>query len=767
MAQETLAFEEKEVLFGADPTPGIVAVEPVGGKKMRLFIRRGLNLETHDEPFTPFLLLESAELLDGFNCSFEIQRLSSENAFQYLALFRSWRDCLNARDHLRRTTKQSPSSSDAPYLFLSDPVHQYLLLTGKTLFKNLAYQDIHRLAVDIETACTPGYEFSNPLRPDDRILSIALMDSRGHSEVLFGSEMEERKMIEALGDRIQSLDPDVLEGHNFFNFDLEYIVSRARMHGLKLRWGRDKSEPRIRRSRFTVAERIIDYTRMEIFGRHIVDTLFLLQYYDVTARELESYNLKSAALHFGISDEERTYVDRGRIQWTFENDPDALKRYNLDDVRETLGLSELLGYPFFLQARIFPYSYQNIFIRGNATKINALFLREYLRRRISIPKPTQKGIFEGGYTDIFREGVVRNVVHCDVASLYPSIILSFNLNPAQDVLGIFLHLLKDLRAFRLEAKRLAKSAVDQHEHDYYQALQQTFKILINSFYGYLGTSLHHFSDPDIAADVTKRGRAIIRQMIDWLRAKGAEPIEIDTDGIYFVPPPGIETEQDVADLIGEMSGSLPEGIEVEVDGHYPAMFSYKIKNYALLDANDKMTIKGSALRSRGVEKYLRDFTSELIRLLLEGKGEEVFRLYQDFLQLLEEPDIEIDWVAKTETLSESPDSYRQKVKLKKRNRAATYELALASGREYRAGDQVSYYVTGKGKKVRVHENSRLASDYDPSHADINVVYYQAKLLDQLNKFKAFLPEGKAVRKTVGTKKDEKPAKTAKKESGND
>jgi len=620
------------------------------------------------------------------------------------------------------------------------------------------------MAVDIETSCTPGYEFSNPLRPGDRILSVALMDNRGYSEVLFGSEMKERDMIEALGNRIGSLDPDVLEGHNFFNFDLEYIVSRARMHGLKLRWGRDKSEPRIRRSRFTVAERIIDYTRMEIFGRHLVDTLFLLQYYDVTARELESYNLKSAALHFGISDEARTYVDRNKIQWTFEHDPDALKRYNLDDVRETLGLSELLGYPFFLQARIFPYSYQNIFIRGNATKINALFLREYLRRKISIPKPTQKGIFEGGYTDIFRVGVVRDVVHCDVASLYPSIIVSFNLNPAQDILGIFLHLLKDLRTFRLEAKKRAKSAVDQHEHDYYEALQQTFKILINSFYGYLGTSLHHFSDPDMAAEVTKRGRAIIRQMIDWLQARGAEPVEIDTDGIYFVPPPGIKTEQAVADLIGEMSGSLPEGIEVEVDGHYLAMFSYKIKNYALLDASGKMTIKGSGLRSRGVEKYLRDFTSELIRLLLEGKGDEIHRFYQDFRQMLEKPDMEIDWLAKTETLSESPDSYRQKVKLKKRNRAATYELALASGREYRAGDQVSYYVTGEAKKVRVHENCKLASDYDPSHADINVVYYQAKLLDQLNKFKDFLPQEKTFQETAVAKNDKE---TAEKESGND
>ena len=257
---------------------------------------------------------------------------------------------------------------------------------------------------------------------------------------------------------------------------------------------------------------------MDIFGRHVVDTMFLLQYYDVTARELESYGLKSAALHFGLADEDRTYIDRDKIQWTYEHDPEALKRYNLDDVRETLALSELLGYPFFLQAQIFPFSYQNIFIRGNATKINALFMREYLRRRASIPKPMAKGDFEGGYTDVFVEGVVKNVVHCDVASLYPSIMLSFNLKPAGDSLDIFLPLLRDLRAFRLEAKRKAHEVASSHDREYYQALQQTFKILINSFYGYLGTALHHFSDPGLAAEVTRRGREIIRNMLEWLEA---------------------------------------------------------------------------------------------------------------------------------------------------------------------------------------------------------------------------------------------------------
>ncbi len=736
----TLSFERNEVLFGADPLEGIVAVEPLGKRAMRLFLREEGRVTTRDEPFTPFILLEDTRLLDGFKESFRLEELASTNPYRFLAFFDDWGSCERARDFLRKTTGEPASSPQAPYLILSDPVHQYLLITGKTLFKGVGFGDLHRLALDIETACAPGFEFSNPNRQEDRILSIALMDNRGHSEVLFGKEMDERTMLESLGERISSLDPDVLEGHNIFNFDLEYIFARARMHGVKVSWGRDGSAPRIRRSRFAVAERVIDYTRVELFGRHVVDTLFLVQYYDVTARELESYGLKSTAIHFGLAEEDRTYIDHRGIQWTYDHDPDALMRYNLDDVRETLALSELLSPPFFLQTRIFPFSYQNILIRGNATKINALFMREYLRRRASIPKPKAKGMFEGGYTDVFVEGIVKNVVHCDVASLYPSIMLTFQLQPSGDTLGVFLPLLRDLRAFRLEAKKLARAHRGaRHEHDYYEALQQTFKTLINSFYGYLGTDLHNFADPSVAAEVTQRGREIIRAMIEWLRAEGATPIEIDTDGIYFVPPAPGATAEDARDLVIRLSRSLPDGLDVEMDALYSAMFSYKRKNYALLDHEGNVIVKGSGLRSRGIEKYLRDFLAEMIRLLLEGKGYAVVGLYRDTLERLAEHQIDIALLAKTETLTESPENYSQKIKAKKRNRAATYELALASGRSYRAGDQISYYVTGTGKTVRVFENCKFVSTYDPTHPDENVAYYQAKVTELMKKFEVFLP----------------------------
>jgi DNA polymerase elongation subunit (family B) len=91
-------------------------------------------------------------------------------------------------------------------------------------------------------------------------------------------------------------------------------------------------------------------------------------------------------------------------------------------------------------------------------------------------------------------------------------------------------------------------------------------------------------------------------------------------------------------------------------------------------------------------------------------------------------------LAKTETLQDAPSTYKAKMARSARSRNAAYELALASGREYRAGDQVSYYVTGSRKTVAVHEAAKLVGDWNPSQRDENVPYYLAKLDALYSKF---------------------------------
>ena len=171
-------FEENRVLFGIDRMEGIVAAE-LAGRFIRLFIRDAGGVKFRDDPFHPFILLEDPDLLNGFSGEFTVKPLQGEGAYRFIAFFRDWHDCIAARDHLSKRRGKNPSAPDAPYLYLSDPVHQHLLVTGKTLFKGTQFSSLKRLALDIETFCAEGFEFSNPARPEDRIISIAVMDETG------------------------------------------------------------------------------------------------------------------------------------------------------------------------------------------------------------------------------------------------------------------------------------------------------------------------------------------------------------------------------------------------------------------------------------------------------------------------------------------------------------------------------------------------------------------------------------------------------------
>ena len=706
-----MIFAENKQLFGFDKTEGIVATEFSAPNEMQIFTREtNGSTSVQSEMFTPFL----------WNSS-EGTPLEGALALDKLITFPDWRSYQEARSRLGK--------AGTAFFASNDPVQQYLTSSGRTLFKGMLFEDLRRLQIDIETALTEGFEFSSPDR--DAVTAVALSDSTGWEEIFVveeGSVESERTVLEGLTAIIQTRDPDVIEGHNLFKFDLPFLVARAKRLKVRLSWGREGSILASRPSRLQIAEKTIQYPKFTVRGRHIVDTWVLAQYYDISSRELESLGLKSVARHFGVSEKNR--VEALDLHRAYREDQAAFRTQALQEVRETRALAAILSRSYFIQAQIFPYNYQDVIIRGNATKIDALFLREYLRRGHSIPDVPQARPFEGGYTDIFATGVIENVWHCDVTSLYPSVMLAYGYLPKNDALGVFGGMLRDLRAFRIEAKNALRLVDDPLERGALHALQGTFKILLNSFYGYLGFAQGHFADFDAAERVTAKGREILKHMVDWLAARGARVIEIDTDGIYFRPPDGVKVE----DLQSGLAADLPEGIEVEFDKRYPAMFSYKAKNYALLDDSGAIIIKGAALKSRGMEPYLRDYLEGLLRLLLKREPEKAAALREDLTLKIRRRELSIEALAKTEALQDSVASYLKKITASSRNRSAAFELAIRSGRNYQAGDQISYYITGANKRVTAYENARFASEWNPEARDENVEYYVAKLDELAAKF---------------------------------
>ncbi len=730
-------FYSNRLLFGDPADPGVVAVEIASKTEIDVYRRLSGRLTRERRPIQPFLLVEDIALLEGFRPGHETRALDGDFRYRVLVTFDSLDALEAAKRHLRNLSGKAPNAPDAPYLVLADPVEQHLMLSGTTFFIGMDFSELRRLQLDIETYISPGFEFPSAAREGDRVIAISLTDSTGFERLLRGTEMDERAMLEEMVRIVQDRDPDVVEGHNLFRFDLEYLETRARRHGVKLKLGRDGGELRARPSRMQIAERSIAYRRYDIPGRSIIDTWILAQHYDISSRELESLGLKQLAQHFGLARKDRVYIDASKISHYFEHEPEKLYEYALDDARETRALAQTLSPSYFVQAQIFPYSYQSAVLRGNATKIDALMMRAYLATGHSIPEPSEPAPVAGGYTEIRRCGVAHGVLHCDVTSLYPSLMLQYRHAPATDRLGVFLKMLGDLRSFRVQAKALARGlkSIERRNAD---ALQQTFKILINSFYGYLGFSLGHFNDFGQANALTRRGRDLIQRAVAKLEEHGAQVIEVDTDGIYFVPPPDGASEEGADRLLEQVGSIMPEGIRLEIDGRYRAMFSYKMKNYVLLDEAGKMTIRGSGLRSRGLERFQRRFMEEMFRLLLEDRRGEIPKLHADYRARLARHEIGIADLMKTETLQDSLDTYRHKIGGKSRNLAAAYELALKAERPYLAGDQISYYVTGRGARAAVNAFAKMAAEYDPDNPDENVEYYQAKLADLFEKFQVFV-----------------------------
>jgi DNA polymerase I len=733
-----MEFEKNTLLFGTDPTPRIVAIELGETGTVKVYRREPDGSTVADvEPFHPFVWCDS----DVVDLGIESEKLESDLKYGWLVTVDSWKELIALRNGLK--------SAGRDFFAFTDPVQHYLTATGRTLFKDLPFEELKRLQIEVlsfeDTAAVggavtgvgdAGAAVSDRGYSGSHIMGIAVSDNTGWEELLIvdpkSVEESERNALRRLTSLIKESDPDVIEGHDLFRFDLPYLVSRAKKTKTKLDWGRSDGFLRSRPSRLQIAEKTIDYPKFTVGGRHFVDTFLLAQFYDVGMRSLAGFERADVARHFDLCDSEQISVLTGKeLQRAYLENSEVFRQRALCGVRETRALSELLSASYFIQAQIFPYNYQDVIVRGNATRINALFLREYFRQRHSISELPMVRAFEGGYTDIFFTGVAHNVWHCDVASLYPSIMLKFDCFPVTDQLQIFCHLLTDLRTFRLEAKAEMRAEKDPAKQHHLQALQNTFKILLNSFYGYLGFAQGNFADFDAAARVTQIGRDLLKKMIDWLGNRGAQVIEVDTDGIYFVPPAKIRIDE----LRDGLAKELPEGIEIDFDEQFSAMFSYKAKNYALLTKDGEVVIKGGALKSRGLEKFQRVFLEEMIKLIMEGKPEAITDLRDEFEKKIRNREWKIDMLMKTDTLQDSLDKYRAKIAGSARNRAAAYELALASGRNYKPGDQISYYIKATPKKVPAYEAAKPASEFDPQNRDENVDYYVAKLDELVKKFR--------------------------------
>ena len=683
------ARRREHLLYGHDPLDRIVAVERAGNDRVVLYLagEDGSRTTRLDE-FRPWILAERAEPWAAIRPQPAITPLAGEQTFRYLVEFANWSAYLDAM--------QAASRTGEAHFRVRSAIEQYLISAGRTLFRGMDYTDLRRVQLDIETL---GLD---PEAEDAMVVAAAMRTTDG-DEVFMTNTGSEADLLTRMSEWLLARDPDVIEGHNIFNFDLPFLVRRAERYGMALNWGRNASPVIVRegQSRFKVAALSFPYTFIHIHGRHVVDTYQQIQRWDIGGR-LTSYALKRVMATL-YPEQEREIIAGQDIRGVWERgELDRLEAYNLADVRDVDTLARLTMPTEFYQTQIVPRSFQNVATGGTGEKINDIMVRAYLAERHSVPKASPSVPYPGGHTELLASGAFQPVVKCDVESLYPSIMLTEQIAAKSDALNAALPMLADLTQRRLEAKSRARTASGD-ERIIQNGLQGSFKVLINSFYGYLGYGGALFNDFDAAARITIIGQDLIKRVVANLQSTGATPIEVDTDGVYFVPPDDVRGQVAEEAYINRIGAELPTGIRLAHDGSYSGMLSLRLKNYALLEG-EVLILRGSALRSRQLERAFRDFLEMASRAFIRREDETVRTAYFALADRIRQRQLPVQafsqWrMLNAETVDKSPRLkqllQREKVRVRTGERVELYERQdgnLGLVEQYASDESVPYLL---------------------------------------------------------------------------
>lgn len=675
------------LIYGKDQTERIVSIE-VDDDKASLFIENEDGTVDRKIVDNRFWLLSSKKIDKNWI------KLKGSLSYKYGIQFNT------EEEYLQYKKKLKPSQIYTLY----NKVESLQVKDGYTYFKGMVHDEVSVLSFDIEATGLQHDENSRVL-----IISNTFRKKGKITRKLFCFDeyQNEGEMIKNWCDWVRKINPSLILGHNIFSYDLPYLSFVASKYDVELKLGRDGSaikyndyESKFRKD----ATQFYHYKKCHVYGRELIDTLFLAIKYDV-GRKYESYGLKSIIDYEGLEVKDRQHYDASQIRFKYK-DPEEwekIKQYALHDADDSLALYDLMSPPFFYLTQSVPKPYQLMIESASGSQINSVMVRSYLQEAHSLPRADKIENYEGGLS-FGNPGIYDNVFKIDVASLYPSIMLQYEVyDKNKDPMGNFKNLVTYFTRERLKNKKLAK------DNKYHDDLQSAQKIFINSCYGFLGASGLSFNSPKKAAFITKMGREILRSAESWAIKKGFQIVNGDTDSISFNYPDGREFKNGEPEtLLKEINEIFPEKIIWEDDGLFKKVIILKAKNYILYDGN-KIKYKGSAVKASTKEPALKQFIKDIIDEMLNDTNRYV-EVYDSYVrEIMSIEDIK-RWATRktiTDKVLNPKRTNEQKV------------LDAIEGADYTEGDRAYFFF-------KEDESLSLVENFDGN-------YNKNKLLEKLYK----------------------------------
>ncbi len=387
-----------------------------------------------------------------------------------------------------------------------------------------------------------SFDIENSMK-DGRLFTIGIAIWENGEIRKTSIEGEEVHMLREFVELVRREDPDIITGYNIDGYDLELLSEKYKKYNMDFAIGRDGGKP----------QRIVGQF-WRVHGRVIEDAWWAVK------KELRLKQETLEAVSQELFGEGKMDVDRTNIDEEWEKRREDVIEYCKRDAELALKILLKIGIinKYLDLATVTKFPLDDVIHSGTSTWVDSLLIRAADRENIGVPLQGQErkaGKIEGGYVHTIEPGLYHWVCVLDFKSMYPSIIIKYNIcfttlskdgeieSPTgvrflkrERREGLIPRILEDLMKKRDEWKRKMKELPDKR--DYYDGLQQAVKILMNSFYGVLASSFYRFTNPDIGASITAFARETIKRIIQELEDEGIKVVYGDTDSVFFLSPFG-------------------------------------------------------------------------------------------------------------------------------------------------------------------------------------------------------------------------------------
>lgn len=493
------------LIHGYDETQGIVSVEASGPD---LVIFKEVNGEVVKETIENTYWLITSQKVSSRQI-----RLEGDQYFKWLATFPTLERQREARMACRK------NGVDKYDIFNAKEAS--LVYHGMTYFKGLKPKDVSILSFDLEADSLVEHSDSTIYMITNTFRKNGQITRKGFFLEDYDSQAE---MLRDWCRWVREVNPSIMCGHNIYGYDWRYLRHVARLCDMELLLGRDKSamtfNPYVSKKRKDGSQDI-EYTECFVYGREIVDTMFLALTYDV-ARKFDSYGLKPIIKHLGLEKPGRTFIDASKMRQYWKNrdtDPETwalVKKYAEEDSDDALKLFDVMIPSFFYFTQSVSKSFQQMINSATGSQINNMMVRAYLQDGHSIAKATELVDHVQGGISFAVPGIYRNLQKIDLKSAYPSQILRFKLyDRMKDPKAYFYEMTKFFTYERFDLKAKFKETGD----DYYYDREQSSKVFINSAYGLTNTAGLNYNSPPLADKITSETRNVIDLALKWASGK--------------------------------------------------------------------------------------------------------------------------------------------------------------------------------------------------------------------------------------------------------